>query len=188
MRSFLTTLTNFASRVFAFGAGLMLVLMFAAIFVNAVRRYLFGKSFEWGEELPVYLTIFGIMFGCALGYLDDRHVRLGIFVDMLSDRMRRWVFAFVDLVMIAAASLLSWSGWLFAARRGNVESSGLVSTTRSIADATGLGFLEVFGTMYPWQFAFCLGGAMIAVAALLKFLERISGTAPAAHAGEEVGF
>ena len=175
VRALLKSIINRATQGFAFGAGASLALMFAIVFVNAVRRYTIGKSFEWGEELPVYLAIYGVMFGCAAGYLQDRHVRLAIFVDPLPERLRKWVFVVVDLVMVASGALLSWSGWLFMESRGRIESSGLVGPTRDVAEATGLTFIEALGTMAPWQFAFCLGGAMIAVAAFLKFLERVSG-------------
>ena len=180
MRKLLSSMMKVAERVFAFGAALSLGLMFLIVFVNAVRRYAFGKSFEWGEELPVYLAIFGVMFGCALGYLQDRHVRLAIFVDPLPATAKRWVYAGVDIVMVGAGAMLGYSGWLFAERRGNIESSGLVSSARSIAETTGIDALAFFGQMYPWQFAMCLGGAMISLAALLKFFDRISGTVSAA--------
>ncbi len=152
--------------------------MFGIVFINAVRRYTLGKSFEWGEELPVYLAIYGVMFGCALGYLQDRHVRLAIFVDPLPAQLRRWIFAGVDLVMVGAGLLLSYSGWLFVARRGNIESSGLIGSAKDVAGFTGIDSLVFFGQMYPWQFALCLGGAMIAFAALLKFFERLTGMMP----------
>ncbi len=175
MQRLLTTLTRTAERIFAVGAGLSMALMFSVVFINAVRRYTLGKSFEWGEELPVYLAIFGVMFGCALGYLQDRHVRLAIFVDPLPASTRRWIYAAVDLVMIGAGAMLAWSGWLFAARRGNIESSGLISSARGLAEFTGIDAIAFLGQMYPWQFAMCLGGVMIGVAAFLKFLERVSG-------------
>ncbi|MCI5043710.1 MAG: TRAP transporter small permease subunit [Aquisalinus sp.] len=175
MQRLLITITKAAERFFAVGAGLSMALMFSIVFINALRRYTLGKSFEWGEELPVYLAIFGVMFGCALGYLHDRHVRLAIFIDPLPASTKRWIFAAVDLVMTGAGGMLAYSGWLFAARRGNVESSGLISTARDLAELTGIEALAFLGQMYPWQFAMCFGGAMISLAAFLKFLERISG-------------
>ncbi len=178
MRRALTFFHVIAARAFSFGAWLSLALMFLMIFGNAVRRYTIGKSFEWGEELPVYLAIYGVMFGAALGYLQDRHVRLAIFVDPLPEKLRKWVFAGVDLIMIGAGFMLARSGWLFVEKRGNVESSGLIGTTKDIAEATGFEGIIFLGQMYPWQFALCLGGIMMAIAAFLKFLERLIGIEP----------
>lgn len=149
--------------------------MFLIVFVNATRRYTLGKSFEWGEELPVYLAIYGVMFGIALAYLEDRHVRLAIIVDQLPAQIRHWLFVVVDLIMVCAGALLAWSGWLFASKRGGIESSGLIGGAKDIADYTGLSFIAFFGQMYFWQSALCLGGMMMSIAALLKFLERING-------------
>ena len=63
--------------------------LFAIIFIErAVGRYSIGKSLPWGEELPIYLTIYGVMFGSLrLAYMQDRHIRFFTLVtDMLSPR------------------------------------------------------------------------------------------------------
>ena len=162
-----------ASRCFGFGAGLSLALVFAIIFVNSLRRYTLGKSFEWGEELPIYLTIYGVMFGIALAYLDDRHIRFAILTDALPEKLRRRLFAAVDLVTVAVGLLLAWSGWLFALRRGGVEASGLIGTLRALAESSGADWLIAFGQMGTWQGALAFGGGAPALAAALRFAARL---------------
>ena len=71
-------ISRLTQRIWAFGAGLSIALVFAIIFVNSLRRYTTGHSLAWGEEMPIYLTIYGVMFGIGLAYLQDRHIRFTI--------------------------------------------------------------------------------------------------------------
>lgn len=161
----------------AFGAGLCMAGMFGIVFVNSLRRYTIGKSFEWGEELPIYLGIYGMVFGAAYAYLQDRHIRFTVLVDFVPESARRRVFAFVDLLVAATGALLAYSGYLFMIRRGGVEASGLIGNVRSAAESTGQQWLEVFGHMAFWQAAMILGGVLILSAGVVKFFERIGESA-----------
>ncbi|SDK11268.1 TRAP transporter small permease [Billgrantia gudaonensis] len=161
-----------------------MALIFLIIFFNALSRYTLGTSLAWGDQVPVFLGIYGVMFGMALAYLQDRHVRLGIVVDLLPVRLREWLFFVVDLAMIAVGILLTWSAYLFMTNRGGMRISGLNSTVKSLREVTGWEAVNVLGTMAPYQFALVLGGGMLAVAALLKSIERYS-ELRTATAGEE---
>ncbi|WP_280563680.1 TRAP transporter small permease [Chromohalobacter sp. 48-RD10] len=163
-----------ATGVFAVGAGLAMALIFLIVFGNALIRYVFGSSLAWGDQIPVFLGIYGVMFGLALAYVQDRHVRFGIVVDFLPSRMREVLFVVVDLAVLVIGALLAWSGYLFMASRGGMRISGLSGTVRSLRDATGLEFFSIFGTLAPYQFALCLGGVLLAIAALIKVVERLT--------------
>ncbi|MEO9528900.1 TRAP transporter small permease subunit [Roseibium sp.] len=168
------TLDAFARRLFAFGAGLSMALVFAIIFVNSLRRYTVGQSVSWGEELPIYLTIYGVMFGLALAYMQDRHIRFTILTDFLPDAARHKLFAAVDLVSCITGIALAFSGHAFAVRRGHIDASGLKSAGTWLAETTGIESLVWISRVGTWQYAIALGGGLLAVAALLKFIERIT--------------
>ena len=170
----LSAINRAITRICAIGAGASLAAVFGIIFFNSLRRYTIGKSLEWGEEMPIYLTIYGIMFGSALAYLHDRHVRFTFLTDLLTPRLRERLLALVDLVMIVTGGLLAYSGWLFMLKRGGVEASGIIGPSKGLADTTGLPWLEALGHMAVWQFSMTLGGAILSLAALLKFIERSS--------------
>jgi TRAP-type C4-dicarboxylate transport system permease small subunit len=158
-------------------AGLAMAGVFAIVFCNSLRRYATGRSFEWGEELPIYLTIYGIVFGTALAYLQDRHIRFTVIVEFLPPRLCGWLYIAIDLVVVGAGGLLAWSGWLFVTARGNVDASGIIGTAKSLAAATGMPALEALGHMGAWQSALIVGGAVLSLAALARLCERLSATA-----------
>ncbi|WP_417669174.1 TRAP transporter small permease [Roseibium sp.] len=170
----MTTVSFLARRLFGFGAGVSMALVFAIIFINSLRRYTVGESVAWGEELPIYLTIYGVMFGVALAYVQDRHIRFTIFTDFASRKTRERLFAVVDLGTIAAGLGLAVSGYEFATRRGHVAASGLRSTGRWLVETTGLEWLGWIAKVGTWQSAMAIGGAMLALAAFVRLMERIS--------------
>lgn len=174
MKQRIRQISGFISKTFASGASLSMILLFLIIFVNSVRRYILGKSLEWGEELPVYIAIYGVMFGTAWAYMQDRHIRFTMLVGFLNKRQVRWLFILVDLIMVVTSSLLAYSGWLFVVKRGGMESTGLIGVAKHLREITGLDCLIWIGHFYPYQAAMMIGGVMLALAALLKLLLRFS--------------
>ncbi|PQO23142.1 C4-dicarboxylate ABC transporter substrate-binding protein [Rhodobacteraceae bacterium WD3A24] len=161
------------TRIFAAGAALCMAGVFLVVFVNSLRRYTLNQSWAWGEEMPIYLSIYGVMFGVAMAYMQDRHIRFTLLTDPLPARARAVLFAVVDVAMIAIGGLLVRSGLMFIESRGEREASGIVTAAEGLAGATGMSWLGVFGTMAPWQFAIVLGGALLALAAALRAARRI---------------
>ncbi len=170
----MNSLNRAAQRVLAFGAGLSMALVFVIIFLNALRRYTMGRSVPWGEELPIYLTIYGVMFGIALAYMQDRHIRFTVLTDMIANHTRERLFVAVDVITIISGIALSMAGHAFAMRRGHIDASGLKSAARWLADTTGIDTLLWVGKVGTWQYAIAIGGALLAIAALLRLIERLS--------------
>lgn len=170
----MSALPNLLRRVCAFGAGLSMALIFLIIFLNSLRRYVVGRSVPWGEELPIYLSIYGVMFGLAFAYLTDAHIRFSVVTDVLSSRVRHILFLIADIVTVIAGIGLTWAGIVFGIRRADRDASGLTSIADAIAQATGITSLEWLGRMGPWQMAIAFGGALLTLAAIARFTERLS--------------
>jgi len=166
-------LSRFFSNLFATGAGLSMLGIFLIIFINSTRRYSLGKSLEWGEELPVFLAIYGIMFGMAWAYMQDKHVRFTILVDFIPKSLTQKLYLLVDVIMTGTGAMLAYSGYLFAAKRGGIEASGLISSSRQLSRSTGWDGLIGLGQMYPYQLAIAIGGVMLTVAAVLRAIDRL---------------
>lgn len=167
------TLNHYAQRVLGGLAGLMMAAVFAIIFVNALRRYTTGSSIPWGEEAPIYLAIYGVMFGMGLAYLQDRHIRFTVLTDLLPPRLRHRLFAAMDLASAGTGIVLIWSGLEFAARRPAQTASGLIGSAQDLAAATGMDALVWLGRMGTWQAAIAVGGVVLTVAALLRLALRL---------------
>ena len=178
MQRIIQKTTGIFSKFAAAGASLSMAVLFLIVFVNSVRRYAIGKSFEWGEELPIFITIYGVMFGMAWAYILDRHIRFTMLVGFISEAWTRKLYIFVDLIMVVNGVLLAYSGWMFTLKRGGVEASGIINLAKTLRALTGWESMIWFGHQYPYQAAMVLGGVMLAFAALLKFLMRLSETPP----------
>lgn len=160
--------------LFAKGASISMFIVFIIVLVNSLRRYAIGKSLEWGEELPVFIAVYGIMFGMAYAYMQDRHIRFTILVGFLPERFTNKLYILVDLIMIATGALLTWSSWLFVIKRGGMESSGMINVAKYLKALTGWDQMIWIGHLYPYQAAMVLGGVMLTIAAIVKLLSRFS--------------
>lgn len=171
-RSAYENVSRLFTRFCAGGASFSMMTLFLIILFNSLRRYAFGKSLEWGEELPVFIAVYGFMFGAAYAYMQDRHVRFTILVAFLSRSLIEKLYMVVDLIMVGIGGLIAWSGWQFVLKRGGMESSGLIGLAKSFKSATGWDWTIWLGHFYPYQAAMVLGGILLSVAALLKLLGR----------------
>ncbi|MGW8194694.1 MAG: TRAP transporter small permease [Desulforhopalus sp.] len=173
MKQAVMTVSTAFSRLFAGGACLSMFAVFMIVFVNSVRRYTIGKSLEWGEELPVYIAIYGVMFGVAWAYMQDRHIRFTILVGFLPDWVTEKLYIFVDLITIVSGALLTYSGYLFVIKRGGIESSGLINLAKDLRAVTGWSDMIWLGHLYPYQAAMIFGGVALTIAAVLRLSRRL---------------
>jgi TRAP-type C4-dicarboxylate transport system permease small subunit len=181
MSNIFAKITRRFSQLAAGGASLSMTLLFLIVFINSVRRYAIGKSFEWGEELPIYIAVYGVMFGVAWAYVQDRHIRFTMLVHFLSESMTRKLYIFVDLIMAVNGILLAYSGWAFAIKRGYLESPGIINLAKWLKALTGWDGIIWTGHMYPYQAAIAVGGVLLTIAALLRLAMRVT-EKPAAEA------
>jgi len=183
MQRIIQRTTRLFSQFAAAGASLSMAGLFLIVFINSTRRYAIGKSFEWGEELPIFIAIYGVMFGIAWAYIQDRHIRFTMLVRFLSESLIRKLYIIVDLIMVVNGVLLTYSGWMFIIKRGRVEASGIINLAKDLKALTGWDSLIWIGYQYPYQAAMVLGGAMLAIAALLKLLLRLTENAAVESVG-----
>lgn len=158
----------------ATGAAISMFLVSAIIFVNSLRRYTIGKSVVWGEEFPVFIAVYGLMFGAAYAYMQDRHIRFTILVGFLPERFTQKLYMLVDLLMIGVGGMLAFSGWRFVALRGGMETTGMISLARDLHRIINWDPILLLGNYGPYQFAMTAGGVLMATAALLKFFDRLT--------------
>ncbi len=174
MHRIVLNISRYYSRIAAGGASLSMLIVFLIVFINSVRRYTVGKSYEWGEQLPVFIAIYGLLCGVAWAYMQDRHIRFTLLVGFLPESLTHKLYLLVDIIVIATGGLLTYSGYLFVLKRGGLEASGLISLAKELKAITGWEDMIWIGHFYPYQSAMILGGAMLTIAASLRFLMRLS--------------
>jgi TRAP-type C4-dicarboxylate transport system permease small subunit len=183
MQRIIQRITRLFSQFAAAGASLSMAVLFLLVFINSTRRYAIGKSFEWGEELPIFIAIYGVMFGIAWAYIQDRHICFTMLIRFLSESLIRKLYIIVDLIMVVNGVLLTYSGWMFVIKRGGVEASGIINLAKNLAALTGWESMIWIGHQYPYQAAMVLGGVMLTIAALLRFLLRLTENAAVESVG-----
>ena len=77
-------------------SALFLIVVFAV-----VGRYVFGRSLTWTEEVPRYLLIWISFLGAAACVARREHVGFDVLFNKLPEGMRRWLGAFIGVLILA---------------------------------------------------------------------------------------
>lgn len=161
-------IAHFFNRLLNVLAWIWLLLMLVIV-LNVTMRYFFSEGRVEFEEIQWHLYAIGFLLGMSICMSSDDHIRVDIFHERLSLRMRAWIelygllllfFPFVTMVLIHAIPFVEYS---FA--------------TTEISDAPG-------GLRYRWLIKAFLPLAMLlllvaGVARLLRVSSCLFGT-PAA--------
>ena len=76
------------------------------IFVNAVSRYAFNYSFNWVEELVIYLTPWLAMTGLFLAIRRGTMIRIDYFYEKFAPEIRRPIALLGNVVSVGMLSFL----------------------------------------------------------------------------------
>ena len=82
-------------------AALLLVVIFTLLLGGVVSRYVFAYPIIWIDEVISLSFLWFAMIGTAIAMHRNEHLRLALFQDMLSPRLKNFVQAF-GLVAVAA--------------------------------------------------------------------------------------
>ncbi|MHA7878891.1 MAG: TRAP transporter small permease [Saccharospirillum sp.] len=149
MLSFVRSLHRWLVTLTGISAGAMMASVFALVFANAFWRYTAGKTIVWAEDVAIFAMIFGVMVATALAYLQERHVRFTIVMDLVPKALQPWNLILIDFVVLLVGIGFTISGLEFMDARGNMRNS-----------STGL-------RMWVFQLSTVLGGALLAVSTLI---------------------
>ncbi len=142
-------------KLLAFCAGSSLFVLFAVMLVTTISRYFFNTSILWGEELCKYSMIYGVMFGTSLCYLEGLHIKFAVLDSIKSNLFQKALEVLVDVSVLVCSVVMTYSAYLFVAKRGGIESPGI-----------GL-------SMYYFQSALIVGGICLFVAATLRLASHV---------------
>ena len=104
-----------------------LVVMVVVTFIEVIRRYAFGLSFIWAEELVRFLLVFTAFLGGAAAYRAKALAYLDLVTSHLNDSVKRIVDIIVTVLIIVICVYLCVQGYSysFSPQIANMYSTGL---------------------------------------------------------------
>ena len=131
------------------------ILVFGAIALQVVTRFVFQAPLFWTEEAARYLFVWMVAMGAAECVRGRSHISMDVFVLMLPDRLRVAVRTFLNIIVVAALLMLVWYGYF-----GMLRAHRVVSVTLGVSEAFLYGALPV-------------GAALMALRMVIVILENV---------------
>lgn len=103
--------THFFSRVHKLAevsAAVFFILLCLSVIIQVVARYIFDRSFGWGEELPIILFLWVSFLAAAVAYRDGSHLS----VDFIVARFpRAWRYAIYYIGLLLSLGFILTIGY-----------------------------------------------------------------------------
>ena len=80
------------------------------IFYQVIMRYVFKNSSFWSEELARYVFMWQIWLGAAIGFKDDKHIKIELLTSHLRGKVKIFFSLLSDLLMLAFCVFLVIKG------------------------------------------------------------------------------
>lgn len=87
-----------------------MLIMSALIFLQIIMRYIFNNSLSWSEELTVFISTYMIWIAASYAIKKDAHLRITLFVDMLSPKLRSLAYLVIDVVWLLFSGCMIYLG------------------------------------------------------------------------------
>ncbi|WP_236037044.1 TRAP transporter small permease subunit [Marinomonas vulgaris] len=99
--------------IFRFGNLISLLFIFtvAISFYEVIMRYVFNSPTTWVHETASFLGGCLFVYGGAYALSINKHVRVVLIYDQVSDRTRRWLNVFHHIMGLIFSALLSWAAY-----------------------------------------------------------------------------
>ena len=121
---------------------------------ETLMRYL-GMPTSWAQDFAIYFMIAGAFLSQGSVMLEDGHVRVDFFIDVMGSRIRRICVRVTLAISLAYIGVMAWQGALMTIKSYN---SGKTST--------GLFLIR----MWLPESAIPIGFALLFVAAVIRIL------------------
>jgi len=151
----------FTDKIVGYFAAIVMFGATALALLEILRRYLFGVTFQWGQDAVTYFIVGSIVLFFAVTQARRSHHAMSALLDLLKAKgMTRTVLiirAFTSICSLLFYSAFAAWGW------SNVE--------RTYATGRMTQSLEII--MWPFQFMLQLGFALMAVVTLFQLYQDI---------------
>jgi TRAP-type C4-dicarboxylate transport system permease small subunit len=92
----------------------LLAFITLGVFIQVVLRYVFAKSFLWGEELSLFAFIWCVFLGTAVCSWRHTHFSFDLFSEVLRGRAAGLQRLAVDLCILSVTVVMVVTGWQFS--------------------------------------------------------------------------
>ena len=92
----------------------LLAFITIGVFIQVVLRYVFAKSFLWGEELSLFAFIWCVFLGTAVCSWRHTHFSFDLFSEVLRGRAAGLQRLAVDLCILSVTVVMVVTGWQFS--------------------------------------------------------------------------
>lgn len=162
----MSLLSRVVRRLAAWGIGLAAATLIASMLLivyAVVMRYFLNQPPPWVDEVVGYLLVAAVMLASADALLQGDHIGVDILTERLGARGRKIALLFGLLAVTVCGVLLINEGIDMAAfsRMVGLNSNGFLATP-----------------MWMPQLLVPIGGALLALAAIVAFVDAWRGTAP----------
>lgn len=91
---------------------LIITLLLMSVFVGlqVFMRYVMQASLSWSEEISRYLFIFLINIGISYGVKENRHVSISFFVNLFSEKVKKYILIFSDVLFLVFSLIVAVHG------------------------------------------------------------------------------
>jgi len=97
--------------IFESAAMILMALMAALVFANAISRYAFAKPLPWTEEVVMNLMVWLVAVGIVLAGLRQTLICCDILTSRLNQNTIRVLFVCCSIVGAAAMAYTAWLTW-----------------------------------------------------------------------------
>ena len=149
MLNVIETGISMVTRVLRFILATLLGIMLVVSIVEVVRRYFFGQSFSWSEELVRYLIIWISFLGAAMVFRDNELVCFDVMLNKFTGKKKTMLLLLVNTICVVFIAYM-FSNALETVMKPSIvmqKSIGLQITMAIpyAAAPIGMGLMLVFG-------------------------------------------
>lgn len=112
--SFYHKLSDLIFTIIKVAMGIMVSVMVVITTMEVVRRYMFGLSFIWAEELVKFLLVAVTFIGGPAAYRAGGLAYLDLLVSHISEKLRKYTNIFINIVIILSCIWLAKLGFEYS--------------------------------------------------------------------------
>ncbi len=92
-------------------SGGMLFIGLCMIMLNVLLRYFWGRPQSWLDEFSLYFVIWGLLFGMCVALRDNHHIKVDMFYNLFSLRIKRMISIFSNTLGLAFCIFYTYYGY-----------------------------------------------------------------------------